>query len=57
MSDQPIIFMIKSTAMNLDNVLVHMADIIHRYIFLLRKKNSGFENTFFPISSALLWKL
>ena len=47
MSDQPIIFMIKCTAMNLDNVLVHIADIIHRYIFLLRKKKLAVLKTLF----------
>ena len=59
--DQLIIFMIKSTPMNLDNVLVrfnkllfvapshisNIADIIHRTSSFWEKKNSSFENTFF----------
>ena len=69
--DQLIIFMIKSTPMNLDNVLVrinkllfvapshisNIADIIHRTSSFWEKKNSSFENTFFSISSPLLRKL
>ena len=38
MSDQPIIFMIKCTAMNLDNVLVHIADIFTVTSFFSEKK-------------------
>ena len=69
--DQLIIFMIKSTPMNLDNVLVrinkllfvapshisNIADIIHRTSSFWEKKNSSFESTFFSISSPLLRKL
>ena len=64
-------FMIKSTPMNLDNVLVrinkllfvapshisNIADIIHRTSSFWEKKNSSFESTFFSISSPLLRKL
>ena len=63
--DQLIIFMLKSTSMNLGNVFVcfnqllwyccsfplisSIADIIHRYIFLLRKKMAGLNKLFFPL--------
>ena len=65
-------FVIKSTSMNLDNVLVRFNKLLwyccsfsriqyrghHSPLHLpSQKKNSGFENTFFFISSALLWKL